>query len=120
MISKKCVVYDSQNYFSRFLKYEFRKTMKFDSYKNFEQFENVITDYSIIVFVIYLEEELFDFMKIHKKEVPMIVCTFNKNLLMKMQNFDEILLLDTSKIKSEVITEFKSYLHLVRFYSTIH
>jgi len=119
MKTDKWVVYDSQNYFSRFLKYEFRKNLNFDSFKNFNQFENEITNYFAILFVIYLDEELVDFMKIHKKGVPVIVGTFNKNLLLTMQNVDEILVLDISKLKSEVMTELKSYLHLANFYSEV-
>ncbi|MFI0490448.1 hypothetical protein [Flavobacterium sp.] len=117
MNTKKRVVYDSKNYFSRFLKYEFRKSFKFDSFKNFDSFENEINNYSVIVFVIYSEDELVNFMKIYKKGIPLIVCTFNEKLLLKMRSIDEILLLDTSKIKSEVIIELKSYLNLVNFSS---
>ena len=119
MNTKKKVVYDSQHYFSRFLKYEFRKTLEFDTFKNFNHLEKALNNYSTILFVIYIEEELIDLMKIYKKGIPLIVCTFNKQLLLKLKNIDEILLLDTSKVKSEVITELKSYLNLVSFSSTI-
>jgi hypothetical protein len=117
MNTKKRVVYDSQNYFSRFLKYQFKGKFGFDSFRNFKSFETGIKDYSVIVFVIYSEEELVDFMKIHKKGIPLIVCTFNEKLLLKMRHIDGILLLDTSKIKSEVIVELKSFLNLANFAS---
>lgn len=114
MSIKKRVVFDSQNYFARFLKYEFKNTFEFDSFRNFKSFENGINDYSTIVFVIYYEEEIVNLMSIYKKGIPLIVCTFNKKLLLKMQNIDEILLMDTSKLKSEVIAELKSYLNLTK------
>ena len=117
MNTNKHVVYDSRNYFSRFLKYEFRKNFKFDTFKNFNDFENEIKNYSTIIFVIYSEEELVDFMKIYKAGFPLIVCTFNEKLLLKMKSVEEILLLDTSKVKSEVIIELKSYLNLVNYFS---
>ena len=114
MNTKRQVIYDSQNYFSRFLKYEFRKTVEFDSFKNFKSFENAIKEYSTIVFVIYSEEEIVNLMSIYKKGIPLIVCTFNEKLLFKMRNIDEILLLDTSKLKSEVIAELKLYLNITK------
>ena len=118
MNTKKRVIYDSKIYFSRFIKHEFRKTLKFDSFKNYNSFENRIKNYSIIIFVIYSEEELADFMKIYKTGIPLIVCTFNKILLLKIQNIDGILVLNISKIKSEILTEMKSCLNLVSFFIT--
>ncbi|MDI5899625.1 hypothetical protein [Flavobacterium yafengii] len=53
---KKIVVYDSQYYFARFLKCQFRGDFGFDSFRNFKRFEKGINDYSVIVFVIYSEE----------------------------------------------------------------
>jgi len=114
MDTKKGVVYDSQNYFSRFLKYEFRDELEFDSFRNFTTFENGLNDYSTIVFVIYSEEEIINLMRIFKNGIPLIVCTFNQKLLQKMRFIDGILLLDTSKIKSEIITELRLYLDLAK------
>ncbi len=110
MDTKKRAVYDSQNYFSRFLKYQFMNTFEFDSFRNFKSFEKTINDYAGIVFVIYSEEEIVNLMRIYKNGIPLIVCTFNEKLLLKMRQIDEILLLDTSKIKSEVIVELRKYL----------
>ena len=112
MATKRRAVYDYQNYFSRFLKYEFRKTVEFDSFKNFKSLENTIKEYSTIIFVIYSEEEIVNLMSIYKKGIPLIVCTFNEKLLLKLRNIDEILLLDTSKVKSEVIAELRTYLNI--------
>ncbi len=115
MDTKKHVVYDCRNYFSRFLKYEFRKSLNFDTFKEFESFENAVNNYSVIVFVIYSEDELIDFMRVYKRGIPLIVCTFNEKLFLTMRQIDEIYLLDTSKLKSEIIIEFKSYLKLASF-----
>ena len=64
---------------------------------------------------IYSEEELVNFMRIYKKGIPLIVCTFNKKLLLTMANIENILLLDTSKVKAEIRVELKSYLNLIHF-----
>jgi len=112
MNSKKRVVYDTQNYFSRFIKYEFRDVFEFDTFRKFSSFENVINNYSTIIFVIYSELEIVNILSIYRKGIPLIVCTFNEKLLLKMQHIDGILLLDTSKIKAEVTAELRSYLYL--------
>ena len=108
---EKPAVYDSLNNFARFLKYEFKKNINFDSFKNFDSFESEINKYSTILFVIYSEDDLADFMKIYKKGIPMIVCTPSDSLYTKMKSIKGILVLDTSRMKSEVITELKSYLN---------
>jgi hypothetical protein len=114
MNSKKRVVYDTQNYFSRFIKYEFRDVFEFDTFRKFSSFENVINNYSTIIFVIYSELEIVNILSIYRKGIPLIVCTFNEKLLLKMQHIDGILLLDTSKIKAEVTAELRSYLYLAK------
>ena len=111
METKKYVIYDCQSYFSRFLKYEFRKTLHFDIFKSFNALENGIHPHSVVLYVIYSEEELVNFMKIYKQGIPLIVCTFNTNLLLIMRNMEGILLLDTSKVKAEFRLELKSYLN---------
>jgi hypothetical protein len=107
----KPAVYDRQNNFARFLKHEFKKTIDFDSFRNFDSFENEINNYSTILFVIYSEDEIEDFIKIYKKRIPIIVCTPNNSLFLKMISYNGILVLDTSRIKSEVIIDLKSYLN---------
>ncbi|MDI5899626.1 hypothetical protein [Flavobacterium yafengii] len=55
-------------------------------------------------------------MRIYKKWIPLIVCTFNKDLLSKMSHIDEILLLDTSEIKSEIIAKMRLNLNVIKKY----
>lgn len=111
MNKKKGLVYDNQKYFLRLLKYEF-KDISFDSYSNFNYFNEILNNYSIIIFVIYSEEELFDFMKVYKKGVPLIMCTFSKERLIKLQSIDDLILLDTSKVRSEIVTELRHHFNL--------
>ncbi|MDI5950341.1 hypothetical protein QLS91_11770 [Flavobacterium sp. LB2P84] len=113
MTRKKGLVYDNQKYFSRLLKYEFQEDLSFDTYCDFKYFDVALNDYSIIIFVIYSEEELFDFMKVYKKGIPLIMCTFSKERFMKLQKIDDLILLDTSKIRAEIVTDLKYYFNLV-------
>lgn len=102
MNTKKIGIYDSQKHFYRFLKYEFRNTFEFDFFGDFSCFENVINDYSTILFVVYSEEEIINLITIQIIGIPIIVCSYSENLLLKLKNIDEFILLNTSQIKSEV------------------
>ncbi|TRX37602.1 hypothetical protein [Flavobacterium restrictum] len=108
MNKRKGLVCDNQKYFSRFLNYEFKDDFSFDVYRDFEHLDhNDLNDYSVIIFVVYLEEELFDLMKVYKKEIPLIVCTFNKKILGQLQQVEDIFLVDSSKLRSQLITDMK-------------
>lgn len=110
MKKKKVLVYDSQHCFSRFLKYEFKKDFAFDVYKNFKKFDNTIEHYAIMLFVIHSEIELYDLLRIYKRGVPLIVCTFHTEIKAKLEMIDDILLLDLSKVKTEMRSELKFFL----------
>ncbi len=113
MNTKKIVLYDSRNHFYRSLKYEFRNTFEFDFFRDFSCFENVINDYSTILFVVYSEEEIINLMSIYKKGIPIIVCTSRNDFLLKLKNIDEIFLLNTSEIKLEVIAKIRLNLNSI-------
>ena len=112
MEKRRVLVYDNQKYFLRLLKYEFQEDFAFDLYGSFEYSERVLKDYFVIIFVIYSEGELFDFIKICGKEIPLIVCTYNKKILISMEDLENIFLIDTSILKSEILNELKYYLQV--------
>lgn len=107
--TKKGLVYDNQKYFSRFLKYEFEQEFDFKVCRNFDYFDGKLSDYSVIIFVIYDEEELFDFLRVYQKGIPLIICTFNKQILNKLKKTDDISVLDTSSLRSELIIELRNF-----------
>lgn len=109
------LVYDRQNYFFRFLKYKFYKNFKFKKVKNDKNFDDDLGKYQIVVFVMYLESELFDFSKIYSTGVQILVCTYNKNILRRMGNRSNIILLDTSKTKLEMVKELENFLYCLNF-----
>ncbi|MFH6964682.1 hypothetical protein ACHRVK_09965 [Flavobacterium plurextorum] len=111
MKKKKVLVYDSQHCFSRFLKYELKKDFAFDVYKNFKKFDNVIEDYAAILFVVSSDKELYDLIRIYQREISLIISTFNKEIKLKLEKIDDILLLDLSKVKSEMRSELKFFLN---------
>ncbi len=109
MHTRKGLVIDNQNYFPRLLKNKFKEHISFDSHRNFKYLDKVLNHYSIIVFVIYSEDEIFDCMKVCNKGIPLIICTFNKERLIKLRRIENIMLLDSSRILPEIVTQLKSY-----------
>ncbi|WP_428228429.1 hypothetical protein [Flavobacterium sp.] len=107
MKKKKALVYDSQKCFSRFLKYEFKEHFTFDVYKNFKNFDDQIEEYAVLIFVVYSDKELIDLLRIYKRGIPLIVSTLNKEMKLKLEKIEDILLFDPTKIKSEMRTELK-------------
>lgn len=110
---KKVLIYDSQNCFSRFLKYEFKEHFSFDVYKNFKKFDNVLDRYTFMIFVVYSDQELIDLLRIYKRGVPLIVSTLNQDIKLKLDKIEDILLFDQSKIKSEMRAELRFYFNIV-------
>lgn len=107
--TKKGLVYDNQKYFSRFLKYEFDQEFDFNAYRNFDYFDQNLNNYSVIIFVIYSEDEIFDFIRVYKKGIPIIVCSFNKQILEKFNKMEDVSVLDTSNLRSELIIELRNF-----------
>ena len=116
MNTKKIVLYDSEKHFYRFLKYELSNTFEFDFFSDFKFFENAINNYSTIIFVVYSEKEIINLMSIFKKSIPIIVCTSSDKLLLKMKDFDKIILVNTSEIKSEIIAKMRLNLNVLKKY----
>lgn len=107
MKRKKGLVIDSQRYFGRFLKYEFKEDFAFDSYINIEKFENEIEDYNFMFFMVYTENELKDLIKLYKKDIPLIVSSFNEKIKAKLEKIQDIVFLDSGKIKAEMRIDLK-------------
>lgn len=109
MLKKKGVVFDTQNYFSKLVKHKFKEHISFESYKNLEKFDKKNCDHSIIIFVIYSEYEFYNLMKVYNIGIPMIICAFNKEILIKFKRAENMMLLDASKILPEIIIQLQSY-----------
>ncbi|MBX9889348.1 MAG: hypothetical protein K2Y30_15615 [Flavobacteriaceae bacterium] len=113
MKTQKIVLYERQQHIYSFLKYELKKPFLIDSYKDFKSFEKVLRNYVLIIFVVHREEEIVNLLSVCKKGIPVIVCSSSEKLLLKMMNIDEILLLDTSEIKSVIIGKIRLYLNSI-------
>lgn len=106
------LICDKQKFFARFLKYKFSKKIDYEVHSDLNFFTLTI-DYYVIVFVIYSEEELFDLMKVYDKNIPLIVCTSNRYILATLRKTNGIMLLDISKIRSEITSELTFFFNYV-------
>lgn len=109
MHKKKGLVFDNQNYISKLLKNKFHKQIPFDPYKKFKYFDKSLKEYSIVVFVIYSQDEILNLMKVYNKKIPLIICSFNKQTLINLRKIDNIMLVDASKILPEIVEQLKLY-----------
>lgn len=108
MFKKKGIVFDNQNYFSKIVKNKFKEHIVFDMHKNFKNFDKN-NNYSILIFVIYSEDDIYNLLKVNNLGIPIIICAFNKERLTKLRRLENIMLLDASKILPEIIVQLQSY-----------
>lgn len=111
----KILLYDTKKKFFKILKYAFKKDFVFDVYSDITDFEALLDEYSSVVFVIYSESNLKEFMRVSQKGVPIIVCTSKQEIFEKLKDINEIFLYDCSKIKSEMVVELKNYFSFEQF-----
>lgn len=105
MMKKKVLVYGNQKCFSKYLICKFQDILILDVCKNFKDLKEELDVYSVIVLVIYTEEDLIDFFKIYRSGIPLIICSFNNRVLDFLTDLENLFLLDTSKIRSEILAE---------------
>jgi hypothetical protein len=75
--------------------------------KDFKYFRVAISNYSKIIFVVYFKEEIVNFMNSYKNSIPIIACFSCESLLLKLKDIDDIPLLNTFEIKSEVMANLR-------------
>lgn len=110
---KKMLVYDQNDCFAAVLRREIKLNIDVISCNTFPagfDFNSKQGEYAIVLFVCNSIEDLFDFIKIHNKGVPVIVCAFNRELLLEFTKIDDIILLDGCLIKKELLQNIKMYL----------
>ncbi|WP_017497152.1 hypothetical protein [Flavobacterium sp. WG21] len=105
MEKKKGLVFDSQRYFGKFLKYEFKNNFEFDSYKNTRNFDDSVEGYNVVVFMIYSDNELVDMMQLYRRGVPLILCCLDGRMKLKLKKVKDVFLLDCDKVKAEMRLE---------------
>lgn len=75
--------------------------------------ENDLENFDRSIFVVYDKFEMIEYLKLEKKGSNVLVCLFNKQLYGSLTFMDEInnlILLDGSKTKPEIVKDLKLYL----------
>ncbi|KIO50753.1 hypothetical protein [Flavobacterium hibernum] len=109
MMKKRALIYGNQKCFSKYIKRRFQDVLEFDVCKDFKFLNEELEVYSVVVLVIYEEEDLIDFFKVYGNGVPLVVCAFNKKVLEIVIGFENIVLVDTAKIRSEILNQLNFY-----------
>jgi hypothetical protein len=109
MTKKKILLCGNQKSFSRFLKYKFQDVLNIDLCRDFKEANVQSNVYQAIVIVAYTEEEFLDFLKIYERKIPFAICCFNKPASDTLKNDKNVFFIDTSKVKSQIISQLSVY-----------
>lgn len=113
MEKKNILVCDNKKVFIKMFKRKFKNEFEFTDNAVLDENENGIANFDKLIFVVYNKFELIDFLKLYKKSTNVVVCIFNKNLytgLIFLEDFNNLVLLDGSKTRKEIINDLRSSL----------
>ncbi|MDW8852776.1 hypothetical protein SD960_21945 [Flavobacterium sp. MMLR14_040] len=111
MGKKNILVCDNKKVFMKMFKRKFSNEFEFTESAVLDHTEDQIINFDRIVLVIYNKFELIEFLKFYKKGTNILVCIFNKKLytdLIFLEDFNDLLLLDGSKTRNEIMNDLKS------------
>lgn len=107
------LVYDKNASFSNVIRRQIKLDIDIVTYNNFGidfDFNDKEEEYVLVLFVCSSSEDLFDFIKIYNKGVPVVVCAFKRDFLLEFSKIDDVLLLDGGLLKKELVQNIKRYL----------
>ena len=110
MGSNRVLVFDNRHYFSRFLKYEF-KDVKFTVGEKESILYNIEINkgFSLIVYVLYSEEDLIDLLRLYTYGVKLLVCNHSPKFVDKFRNIKNMGALDCTETKSVFRSDLRMY-----------
>jgi len=111
MGKKNILICDNKKVFMKMFKRKFSNEFEFTDSAALDYTEDQMINFDRVVLVIYNKFELIEFLKFYKKGTNMLVCIFNKKLytdLIFLEDFNDLLLLDGSKTRNEIMNDLKS------------
>ncbi|WP_026727071.1 hypothetical protein [Flavobacterium denitrificans] len=109
MIKKKVLLCGNQKSFSRLLKHKFEDVLNIELCRDFKEADVQLNVYQAIVIVTYREEDFLDFFKVYERKIPLAVCCFNKPASDTLKNDKNVFFIDTSKVKSQIVSQLSVY-----------
>jgi hypothetical protein len=106
---------DNKGIFLKMFKRKFKNEFDFTEDTFLLKNENDFENFDRSIFVVYDKSEMIEYLKLEKKGANVLVCLFNKQLygsLTFMNEINNLVLLDGSKTKPEIVKDLK--LHLKR------
>ncbi|MNL11017.1 hypothetical protein D3C87_1318350 [compost metagenome] len=112
MEREKVLVRDSRGVFLKMFRRKFKDEFDFSGNSFLIENENDYKDFDRSIFVVYDKSEMIDYLKLEKKGSNALVCLFNKQLyssLTFLQEINNLILLDETKTKPEIVKDLKAY-----------
>ncbi|MDQ6471700.1 hypothetical protein RB619_13675 [Flavobacterium sp. LHD-80] len=113
MEKESVLVRDNKGIFLKMFKRRFKEEFDFSECSFLLQDENKAKDFNHSIFVVYDKFEMIEYLKLEKKGNNILVCLFNKQLygsLAFLEEINNLILLDDSKTRIEIIKELKEHL----------
>ena len=110
MEKKRVLVQDNKGVFLKMFKRTFKD--EFNFFEKSFSFINECASFDRSIFVVYDKSELIEYLNMDNKGSNVLVCLFNKQLygsLVFLEEMNNLILLDESKTKSEIIKDLKAY-----------
>lgn len=110
MKRERVLVQDNKGIFLKMFKRTFKD--EFNFFENSSSLKNELLSFDRFIYVVYDKFELIDYLSMDKKGLNVLVCLFNKQLygsLLFMEEMNNLILLDESKTKPEIVKDLKNY-----------
>jgi hypothetical protein len=114
MKKEQVLVRDKKGLFLKMFKRKFKSEFDFFEDELAQIEENNEIDPNRCICVVYDKFELIEYLKMNKKGVDVLVCLFDKHLyssLSFLQEIKNLILLDDSKTRTELVQELKTYFY---------
>ncbi|WP_417442958.1 hypothetical protein [Joostella sp.] len=104
------LVYDPQGAFSKMLQKSDLSYGEFHVSKDLTDVNFDENDYVAVVFFAYSAGDLLSLLGVYKRNIPIILCSLDKEVYKKAQGVYGVISVDMTKHKSEIIEYFNSIL----------
>ncbi len=108
-LASKILVYDNQQAYFKLLKHNFSKTYQFILW-NPLQYERPESEFGMLMFFVYDDLELLDFVKLYRKGIPAVIGFSASNKAVDYYDDGNIHYLHLNRLKNEIIADMENLL----------